>query len=428
MAEQVHSPGTPTHWIARVDISQIEGTLKPSAYVARAYQYQKTHGGALPSWADKQPNGRWLFDEAYIHRDATHNRETIGISEAAKLLGATRRTIQTWIDEGIIATGEHEKGQPRTISRAKFMAMLPSLKQRLQTAPVVGYRTKHGLSVDNAVVEQLEHERVAREESRREARQNEQRKRTSTRRESQLKARLEKKATEKEAKLAATINRKLVAAEQSLSDIRKKKEMADRNVATQVEQKQSSAKSVKAIKAEYGRKLAKAEKKGRKRESQHRASIRKVERLTTRETGLATDIDALRDALDAQLHAYRRQSAQAIAAQLREARNEQLEASQAPPSPKVSDVSGDRVRKSAEAIAAQLNSARDQRVRETTQVKEAAHIAAGIAADMPDDDVGRIDGAILFNEIAEQRDIASDIRIKITRQFFSNKTVSRRDS
>jgi len=428
MAEHDHTPSTRTRWIGRGDISQIEGTLKPSAYVARAYQHQKTHGGTLPSWADKQANGRWLFDAAYIHRDATHNRDTIGISEAAKLVGATRRTIQTWIDEGIIPTGEHAKGQARTISRTRFMDMLPSLKERLQTASVVGYRTKHGLPVDDAVVEQLEHERIEREKTRRESQEKERRERTSTRRESQLKARLEKKAAEKEARLAARINRKLVAAERSLSDTRKKKSMAERNVAAQADRTLASAKTMKALKAEYERKLTRADKEGRKRESQHRACARKAERLSARETSLASDIDALRDALEAQLQAYRRQSAQAIAAQLREARKEQLEASQAPSTAKKPKVTVNRVRRSAEAIATRLNNARDVRVRETTQEKAAARIASGIAADMPDDDVGRIDGAILFNEIAEQNDIASDIRIKITRKFFSSKTTSRRDT
>ena len=428
MAEHKHTPCDAANWIGRGDIAQIEGALQPSAYVARAYQYQKAHDGTLPSWADKQANGRWLFDESYIRSDATRNRDTIGISEAATLVGATRRTIQTWIDDGVIAAEEHHKGRPRTISRAKFIALLPSLKQRMQTAPVVGYRTKHGLPVDNAIVEQLEHARAEREEARREARQSERRKETSSRRELRLKTRLETKAAEKASKLAARLNRKLGSIEQSLSDIQKKKQAAERDVAAQAERKRTSAKSAKALKAEYKHKLAKAEKKGRKRDSEHQTCIRKVARLTAREAGLASDIEALRDALDAQLSAYRRQSAQAIAAQLREAREEHAEASRAVPPPEKPRAADDRIRKSAEAVSAQLNSARDEIVRETSQEKEARRIAAGITEDMPDDNVGRIDGAILFNELAEQRGISSDVRIKITRQFFSRKTMSRRDT
>lgn len=130
-------------WIGRRGIGKIEGALKASAYVGRAYKRAQHQDGQPPPWARKLRNGRWLFDIEYIEADARRNLATIGISEAASLLGASRRTIQTWADEGILpleGKAERERGDPRRILREAFMRTLPELGKRLETPAVVGFR------------------------------------------------------------------------------------------------------------------------------------------------------------------------------------------------------------------------------------------------------------------------------------------------
>jgi excisionase family DNA binding protein len=119
-------------WLDRHAISQQRGALKPSAYVARAYNFEKAHG-RLPEWARKIDGGKWLFAEAYISEDAALQIETMGISDAAALVGTSRRTIQTWVDEGLLETaGENRQtGESRRVNRAALMRALPELKARL---------------------------------------------------------------------------------------------------------------------------------------------------------------------------------------------------------------------------------------------------------------------------------------------------------
>lgn len=130
-------------WIGRSEIVLVDGALKPSAYVARAYKESLKHGGQPPEWARQLANGRWLFDVGYIRRDAEKNAGTIGIDEAARILGATRRAVQTWVDQGKIKSPggtERGKGARRRITRATFMKDLPRLRKRLETPAVIGYK------------------------------------------------------------------------------------------------------------------------------------------------------------------------------------------------------------------------------------------------------------------------------------------------
>lgn len=130
-------------WIGRSGIEAVDGALDPCAYVARAYKETRKNGGHPPGWARKQDNGQWLFDADYIKTDARINSETMGIGEAADILGATRRAVQTWVDQGAIAaavgTGR-ARGARRRILRAKFMRDLPRLRKRLETPAVLGYK------------------------------------------------------------------------------------------------------------------------------------------------------------------------------------------------------------------------------------------------------------------------------------------------
>ncbi|MDA0578639.1 MAG: hypothetical protein O3B24_11135, partial [Verrucomicrobia bacterium] len=91
-------------WVGRRDVPRIPGTLRPSAYVARAYLHQKEHGGQPPEWAQKRAGGQWLFLRDYLEEDGRQNLAAIGISEAARMLGASRRAVQTWVDDGRIPT------------------------------------------------------------------------------------------------------------------------------------------------------------------------------------------------------------------------------------------------------------------------------------------------------------------------------------
>lgn len=155
-----------TEWIDSKAIQDIAGTLKPSAYVARAYKYTRQNNGALPEWAKKLDSKHWLFSLEYIKTDAKTNLTTIGIHEAAKLLGATRRTVQTWVDIGEIPTDPEQKdakNRRRRILRKEFMLALPHLKKRLETPAVVGFKIKHGNQVPQEILEQIESERHAKQ-------------------------------------------------------------------------------------------------------------------------------------------------------------------------------------------------------------------------------------------------------------------------
>jgi len=144
-------------WIGRREIASIEGALKAAAYVQRAYLYSRDHGGDQPPWARKTEQGRWLFDPDYIEADAADNLRTITVGDAARLAGATRRTIQNWIDEGDIAIlgGRHVRGRDRRILKEAFLAKLDVLKTRLETPAVIGQKLQRGKPVPDAVLRRV---------------------------------------------------------------------------------------------------------------------------------------------------------------------------------------------------------------------------------------------------------------------------------
>jgi excisionase family DNA binding protein len=414
MSETRQSSAT-IRWIKSADIKNIEGAHKPSAYVARAYAYQKKHGGELPDWAQKSSDGSWLFDEAYIVSCARENLDTIGISEAARVLGVTRRTIQTWVDSNVIPVSEHRPGETRRILRAPFLEAIPALRRRLETAPVVGYRIKHGLPVEEQVRQRIDDDRARRETHREQSRTNRARRETRAR----LKARLEKKAADKEARLALRMNRQLETAESRLNDIRKRKSAIEREVRQREEQEKLEVERARAIRIDFEARLAESARATEKLRTQKQRAQQKLERHAGQEAEAMATVEELRKAVSEQLDQYRRQSAQAIASQLREAR-EAAESGEKPGTEK--GESSHRVKRSAEAVASRLREAHDACVRTAALEAKAVELATGIVDDMPEGNMERIDGAILFNDIAEQRGIPSDIRIKVTRQFFSRRT------
>ena len=124
-------------WIGHREIRAVDGALRPSAYVGRAYRHEREQNGRLPEWAQKQDNGRWRFSRAYVEEDARVNLESVGTDEAARILGTTKRTVQTWVDDGIISSASdaaRTKGEPRRILRDQFMRDVPRLQKRLASS------------------------------------------------------------------------------------------------------------------------------------------------------------------------------------------------------------------------------------------------------------------------------------------------------
>jgi len=155
-------------WIGRRDVEAIKGALKPSAYVARAYKYSLQNHGIPPDWAKKLDNSHWLFLESYIHADAKKNLESISVHDAAQMLGATRRAIQDWADQGVIPVlgGENrEKGEERRIPREAFIREIPQLRKRLETAAVLARKLKHGNQIPEELLQELQTRKMRRSPS-----------------------------------------------------------------------------------------------------------------------------------------------------------------------------------------------------------------------------------------------------------------------
>lgn len=211
-------------WLGSRDIKRLEGTLKPSAYVARAYKYARQNHGIPPKWAKKSQDGHWLFDPKYIKVDADRKLESISVKTAASLLGVSRRAIQTWVDEGEISIVEGEKrakGTSRQIAKEPFLQNLLQLKMRLETPAVVGHRKKHGKPVPESLMERIEAERRIRKAEARERHLVRQRERRKVLREAKLldtvRARRRK---ERENKFAALETQLKKAKETKLKKIR----------------------------------------------------------------------------------------------------------------------------------------------------------------------------------------------------------------
>ena len=152
------TPSVPVErWLGRQETAAVEGALKPAAYVQRAYLYSREHGGRTPPWAHKTEQGRWLFDPGYIRADAVNNLRTLSVGEAARLVGATRRAVQNWIDEGDIAIlgGPHIKGRDRRVLKEPFLAKLDALKTRLETPAVIGQKLQQGRPIAEAVLKRV---------------------------------------------------------------------------------------------------------------------------------------------------------------------------------------------------------------------------------------------------------------------------------
>ncbi len=380
-------------WMARSEIASVEGALKAGAYVARAYNYAKAHGGELPPWADKLPNGRWVFDRAYILADAEDNRLTMGVSEAARVIGATRRAVQTWIDEGVIETvesTERTKGAPRRILRESFERALPELRRRLETAAVVGYRRKHGIAVPDEVARRVEAEREKKQEAKRRAQQE-------RRREQQLRDRERRKAT-LEAELSAT-----QAAHRELEEKREEAEL-------EADLKRNVEEQAIATEKELRRRLREAEKAAKRASQERKAAVQAAARMAREERQTAADEQGLAASLTKIIRDARRRRAEAVEARLEAAREKHLTTTGGQSDKAAAEADRNKKAESAAAAAEKFERARLER--------HAISIAERIANDMFDDRISRYEALVLFNDIAEKDGIPDSVKVKVRKQYF----------
>lgn len=319
-------------WIGRREIERIRGALKPSAYVGRAYLYQKEHGGLPPAWARKQPNGRWLFDEATVAADARENLGTIGITEAARLLGATRRAVQTWVDEGRILTltGDRPKGEPRRIPREPFLAQVPDLQLRLRAPAPVGSTPPRPDADASPGAAPLA---------------------------ANLRRNLEDQAARDEARLAEAMANRLRDAERKRQEVAGQRRDAEMRLKQLTREERQAEEQEARLRAGFAVRLAKARDDTRSADRRRNEAKREAARVARQEQ-LATEHEfKLRETLQQRLADWRRRSATAIATQVQEA-GQALMKSMGMARAAASPPSEDARRQSAAAVVRQLHTAK----------------------------------------------------------------------
>ncbi|MFC1497892.1 helix-turn-helix domain-containing protein [Verrucomicrobiota bacterium] len=391
-------------WIKSRDIGCIEGALKASVYITRAYRYVREHGGRYPQWAKKSERGHWLFDSTYIKEDAEENRLIVSISEAARILGASRRTIQNWADEGIIATvaGEGRRGEAaRKILREQFMQTVPELRKRLETAAVIGRKVKEGKSVSARLAKKAESEKKARK--------TEARERDKIRhREQRIEQREEEQKTELYIELEKVKAARKRAADERKAAIKKaeRKAAAARKAEEAAKRLEADARTELRDVREVSRNAAREAEEKAKKESRLKSFLRSsLERVrakrekATKEKAAAIVEMRLKAAVEKEI-AEREMNLKALRAKAL----------------KDAELKSEK-RKKAEAIEARLKEAREEKLAETEWEKRAITIARKITDDMFDRDMDQLDAVIMFNDIAEDEGIPREIHIKVRKEY-----------
>jgi len=149
--------GPTDEWLDAWKVRAVVGALKPYAYTSRVNVFKKKYGKD-PDWA-KREDGQWLFKREYIEADAEVNLKYIGVAEMARELLCSARTIINWIDAGRIpceGRSTEERGNERRVLREKFVALLPILKPRLETAANIAVQEMHGHPLPKEIVERFE--------------------------------------------------------------------------------------------------------------------------------------------------------------------------------------------------------------------------------------------------------------------------------
>ena len=342
-------------WIGRSNIATIEYALKPGAYVARAYHFQKKHG-ELPDWARKGDGGQWLFRRRYIEGDAWENAHTISVSDAARMIGATRRAVQTWVDEGIVVSldSDREEGKTRRIDRDAFERDLPRLKARLRSrATEASDSPAASPAINSTQVDRLKRELES--------------------------AGLARKAAERQ---QARASHDLEREEEARKDLAAARRDVKRDLGGRLrslERKLERAEEHRAAAAKRAREQACRLEEASRKEAELARAVEEAELMLSRalaeEADRTTGQGAARGGDDERLR-----SAAFVAERFRRARSERLEA--------------------------------DEKRREGKQIAER------IAADVDAGTMERVDAAILFNDVAGRAGIPDDIRIELMRDYF----------
>lgn len=345
-------------WIGRQGIEAIADALQPAAYVARAYWHQRRHDGQLPDWARKGSDGQWLFAATYIRADALENARTIHVSDAARRLGATRRAVQTWVDEGIVASLAETRGEgePRRIDRAAFERDFSRLRERLRTAPPVAPREVP------AVVPAV---------------------------------------------LPAAGGHAPAALKHELESLVRQRRQGEREAEAARRRALTQTAAVARLEEECRRIEAEAADRMRALEAARQMAEGAALRVAGQERALA-EVRQREAALE---HEWRAAVRQPAAARLRGA---------APVAPEVSAGGADHARRtrSAASVAERFRKARDERAQVDRWQQEGARIAARIVADVDAGKLERVDGAILFNDVARRAGVPDTVRVALMRTHF----------
>lgn len=371
-------------WIPNGAIAGIPGALKPSAYVARAYHHLQQHGEP-PAWARKLPNGHWLFEETYIRADAAFNASTLGVSEAAHLLGVTRRAVQTWVDEGRIPSlrDQRQKGEVRRIPRDEFLRLIPSLQVRVHSdARASAAPAATATSPD------------------------------------ELRLRLEAEAAEQEQRLARHVDQELQELEATRARLAREREAVGRRLQELERAEQRARDRAARLRSGYQERLDAARHQAQEADRQRAAAAREANRMAREQERLATRANQIQNRMVAQIDAWRRRSAAAIAAQLREAAR-LWNRPPPPPATPASPPEHEAARRSAAAVASQLHRARDEHQRLNLMERQAVDLAERWRAEIAAGRADRYDAAIRFHQESEALQIPDEIRIDVMKRYFS---------
>ncbi len=372
--------GNDRRWINRREIASIKGALNPEAYVARAYLLAK-ESGSEPTWARKDAKGHWLFDETYIRSDANENAETIGITEAARLVGTSRRTVQTWVDDGLIDSEREirHQGEVRKIPRGPFMAQLPELRRR------VGL-----LSADGSCVPGPGGSPVGREKPR-------------TPEEKQY----------------------LLKWDDRLKDVRSRRTMLERELRDVNRRRRTCENMVRRLQGKIHRlqeymakRLSVLEKQESHAARAAEAETRSVARLQGKIQAAIDREASIEESRQQALEAIRKKSAESLARQLLAARDQQAaagsESAQAMGLERpVSDNLPDSKTREPVPPAVQHMDAVE------TDDGRAEQLARQFANAWHAGELDRVEAVVLFNDAAERLSVSADARVLLTRRFFS---------
>lgn len=308
--------------------------------MARAYLHARKHGSP-PAWARKLENDQWLFESSYIQADAADNLKFVGVSEAAERVPTSRRTIQTWVDEGVLAVedaAQREKGQPRRILRDPFLQALPDLRRRLdgQLHPLRRALEKLGLvGPDEPAGEWPEPEEV---------------------------------------------ETRLIEMEDRRREAERKRRDAETAVSRARAEERASADAEQKLRETFDKQLRDLRRRLREAQGEHRAALKEWDAVVKEHRQVVDEEQRLRGVL-ARIQKEARQ-------------------------------------REAATVEAQLLAAVETRRQETAMEALARPIAERLLDQVFDGGMARTDAMAMFNQLAKQKGVSDDVRIRVRKQIF----------